>query len=132
MFLVIRANPTMHFAPFLSTHFFLCLNPCSKMGYFCPSSPFDLPKCLVSSLQNAFYEWLPKKVVSNARRRLQTNTACAHLLGFQRASQLNILVRRAGKPAEGPKAEGLGCKVQGFREFGVGPQGRVGPRRERP
>ena len=34
VFLVIRPNPTLHFAPFLSTHFFPCLNPIFKNGLF--------------------------------------------------------------------------------------------------
>ena len=33
VFLVIRPNPMLHFAPFLSTHFFPCLNPI-KNGSF--------------------------------------------------------------------------------------------------
>ena len=34
VFLVIRPNPILHFAPFLSTHFFPCLNPILKNGSF--------------------------------------------------------------------------------------------------
>ena len=34
VFLVIRPNPILHFAPFLSTHFFPCLNPIFKNGSF--------------------------------------------------------------------------------------------------
>ena len=34
VFLVIRPNPMLHFAPFLSTHFFPCLNPIFKNGSF--------------------------------------------------------------------------------------------------
>ena len=33
-FLVIRPNPILHFAPFLSTHLFSCLNPIFKNGSF--------------------------------------------------------------------------------------------------
>ena len=42
VFLVISPNPILHFAPFLSTHFFPCLNPIFKNGSFCPSSPLCL------------------------------------------------------------------------------------------
>ena len=41
VFLVIRPNPILHFALFLSTHFSPCLNPVFKNGLFCPSSSFD-------------------------------------------------------------------------------------------
>ena len=34
VFSVIRPNPILHFAPFLSTHFFPCLNPIFKNGSF--------------------------------------------------------------------------------------------------
>ena len=34
VFLVVRPNPMLHFAPFLSTHFFPCLNPIFKNGSF--------------------------------------------------------------------------------------------------
>ena len=34
VFLVIRPNPTLHFAPFLSTHFYPCLSPMFKYGSF--------------------------------------------------------------------------------------------------
>ena len=34
VFLVTRPNPMLHFAPFLSTHFFPCLNPIFKNGSF--------------------------------------------------------------------------------------------------
>ena len=34
VFSVIRPNPMLHFAPFLSTHFFPCLNPIFKNGSF--------------------------------------------------------------------------------------------------
>ena len=34
VFFVIRPNPMLHFAPFLSTHFFPCLNPIFKNGSF--------------------------------------------------------------------------------------------------
>ena len=34
VFLVIRPNPMLHFAPCLSTHFFPCLNPIFKNGSF--------------------------------------------------------------------------------------------------
>ena len=33
-FFVIHPNPILHFAPFLSTHFFPCLNPIFKNGSF--------------------------------------------------------------------------------------------------
>ena len=34
VFSVIRPNSILHFAPFLSTHFFPCLNPIFKNGSF--------------------------------------------------------------------------------------------------
>ena len=45
VFVVIRPNSILHFAPFLSTLFFPCLNPVFKKGHFCPSSPFNLLQC---------------------------------------------------------------------------------------
>ena len=42
VFLVVRPNPILHFAPFLSTHFSHVCSPYSKMGHFCPSSPLCL------------------------------------------------------------------------------------------
>ena len=35
IFFVIRPNPILHFGPFLSTHFFPCLNPIFKNASFC-------------------------------------------------------------------------------------------------
>ena len=46
VFFVARPNPMLHFAPFLSTHFFPCLNPMFKNGSFlsvCDTLKFESP-----------------------------------------------------------------------------------------
>ena len=49
VFLVIRPNPMLHFAPFLSTHFFPCLNTTFKNGSFLSVVTFVQNVCVVSS-----------------------------------------------------------------------------------
>ena len=45
MFLVMRPNPILHFDSFFPPTISHVLNPTFKNGHFCPSSPFDHPKC---------------------------------------------------------------------------------------
>ena len=45
IFLVVRPNSILHFAPFFVLPLFPVFEPIFKKGHFCPSSPFDLPKC---------------------------------------------------------------------------------------
>ena len=101
-------SPEPHFAffspIFVLTHFFLCLNPILGNGSFCPSSPFDLPKCRTIirvrvCVKTSLAERLTFPNVKNdagnntaGRRRLHKNTAYAHLWGFNRP----MFSRKAG------------------------------------
>ena len=101
---VTRPNPKLHFAPFLSTHFFPCLNPIFKNGSFCPSSPFDLPKYQTLIIVRVFVKASP----AEGRRGLHKNTARAHLWRFSRVAGWQCSVER---PAEGPKVGVQGVQV---------------------
>ena len=94
---ILRKNARNPLLQFLSTHFSPCLNPILKMGHFCPSSPFDLPRSLyrfwfVFSLmpvtdilvqeRRRMMGESSKSVFG--RQRFHTNTACAHRWGFSR------------------------------------------------
>ena len=90
-----------YFAPFLSTHFFPCLNPIFNNGSFLSVVALV---CDTFRFESAS-PWKKDRI---------WHPACAHLWGFSRLS-LPAVRRRfsAERPAEGPKVE-----VQVFRVFG--------------
>ena len=143
VFSVMRPNPILHFAPFLSTHFFPCLNPIFKNWSFLSvvalvsvTLQFRIPP--PPTKKDRFWHQLPplsprglrqsrmsgttrgKNIVcvsAEGKRRLHKNTACAHLWGFNRPFCL------AERPVETPK---VGVLVFGvfkvfrvFRVFGA-------------
>ena len=112
VFLVLRPNPILHFAPFLPTDFFPCLNPIFKNGSFLSvvalvsvtlldSNPSPLPRTTTELPERQ--QRRGAETISEGRRRLHKNTAHAHIWGsscpFSR------------KEAEGPKVgfRCLGC-----------------------
>ena len=80
VFLVIRPNPILHFAPFLSTHFFPCLNPIFKNGSFLSVVALVFVTLLVSN---------PSSLTGKPAMPPQEHCSCPPL-GFQQKGRLKV------------------------------------------
>ena len=127
-----RPNPILHFAPFLSTDFFPCLNPIFKNGSFLSvvrSSPEK--GSILAPTPSSSPRGLPQSTFPNVKNDAgQKQKSPCFLRRRRRPKASDAFTRTRLMPtfgAEGPKLGGLVFRVfRVFRAYGLGVKGEGG------